>query len=71
MEPSEGKKDGVAVKEIVRLLEIGLDEEEEGGAMGSREEPVADGKKVAERGAAWEKGVLRRVKERGDKGNKI
>ena len=46
MNPSEGVKDGLLVQEVEGLLEVSLDQEEEGAAMGRRKEMVMDGEEV-------------------------
>ena len=48
MEPLERIEDGVPIQKVVHFLEVGLHEEEEGAAIGGREEVVADQEEVGE-----------------------
>lgn len=70
VDPLEGGKNGGPIEEVVSLPEVCLEEEEALAAGGGREEGIADGEEVGEGGAAWEKGVLGRVDEGGNEGDK-
>ena len=70
MNPSKGVEDGVTVEEVVGLLEIGLDEEEEGATVGGGEETVTDGEEGGEGGTPREKSMLGRVDDGREEGNK-